>query len=94
MKRWWVKTAIKRFVIPVLARNQAAAAIITTLAIGGSWMDLVKTIARLHPAAGAYTDLVEKPALPVIRQLVDRHDGEADFAVAVLDALVEPFKKE
>ena len=94
MKRWWVKQAIKRFVIPVLARNKAAVSIITTLATGGSWMDVVKTIARLHPAAGNSVDLIEKPALPVIRQLVDRYDGEADFAVEVLDALVEPFKKE
>lgn len=93
MKRWLVRNAVK-FVIPIVSRNQAAAAILTTLATGGSWMDLVKTIARLHPAAGSYTDLVEKPALPTIRHLVDRHDGPDDYAVEVLDALVEPFKKE
>ena len=93
IKLWFAKYAVG-FIVPIIARNKAAAAILATLASGGSWMELVKTIARLHPEVGAYTELIEKPAFPTIRHLVDRYDGEADFAVEILDVLVEPFKKE
>ncbi len=91
IKAWWVKLAIQKVVVPVVRKNAAAAAVLVTLANDGSWVDLVKTLARLFPV-GSYTEAIEKPALPHLRAAVDKYDGPGDVGVVVLDALTEPFK--
>ena len=91
IKKWWVKLAVQKIVVPVVKKNAAAKDILTTLAKDGSWVNLAKTVFQLFPV-GSYTEAIEKPALPNRRSAVDAHDGPGDVGVVVLDALTEPFK--
>ena len=93
IKKWWIKTAVTRFLVPVVRKNYAAALLLRTLADGGSWKDLVQGMARLL-GLGSHLEILDRPALPHLRAAVDKHDGPGDVGVVALDALTEPFKKE
>ena len=92
IKKWWIKTAVTRFLLPVVRKNYAAALLLRTLADGGSWADLMQGLARLL-GLGSHLEILDRPALPIIREAVDKADGPGDVGVVALDALTKPFKE-